>query len=247
MSEWNIITYREIPKETIMFVGVPDVGLVGSIAASFIVSSLKLELSIGLDSDKIPPIVLFHKGKPYFPVRLYSSNKFSVLISEIALPIEAIYSLSKLILDIAIENKVKRIVILSGVPVPNRIEIKTPRVFAATISNEITEFKKSKDIELLKEGIIGGIYASILKESIKRKFPSYALLAESHLHYPDPGAAGSLIEKINQIYDTNIDTKPLFEQAEEIRLKLRELMKRTLEQLRRSGKEYEYTIPHLYA
>jgi len=34
---------------------------------------------------------------------------------------------------------------------------------------------------------------------------------------------------------------------EELRLKLRELMKRTVEQMRRAGKEYEYTIPPIYA
>ena len=73
-----------------------------------------------------------------------------------------------------------------------------------------------------------------------------ALLAEAFLNYPDPGAAATLLMALGSFLGLKVDVKPLIDQAEEIRIKLREAMKRTLEAIKQSGKAYEYTVPAMY-
>ena len=52
------------------------------------------------------------------------------------------------------------------------------------------------------------------------------------------------------VFDSGIGgltvVKSLLEQEEEIRVKLREMMKRAMENMRAAGKAYEYTIPAMY-
>jgi len=101
-------------------------------------------------------------------------------------------------------------------------------------------------LKSLDEGFLAGIYAVLMKEMMKRNLKGYVLLAESHLGYPDPGAAASVLEVLSRLLNLDIDIKPLLEQEEELRLHLRDLMKRTVETLRSAQKTYEQTPPLLY-
>jgi predicted ATP-grasp superfamily ATP-dependent carboligase len=58
-------------------------------------------------------------------------------------------------------------------------------------------------------------------------------------------AAVSLLERLNGAFGFNIDVKALQEQAEEFRLRLRELMQRT-QQSMRAMKSQEEELPALY-
>nr|NAZ25344.1 proteasome assembly chaperone family protein [Thermofilum sp.] len=64
--------------------------------------------------------------------------------------------------------------------------------------------------------------------------------------YPDPGASASALQALSKLTRHDVDVKALLEQEEEIRVKMREMMKRTMETMQKAGKEYEYTIPALY-
>ncbi len=247
MGAWEFIKVGEVREGTNLFIGLPDVGLVGAIASTFLVRTLKLDLKSFVDSDMMPPIILFHGSEPLMPLRIYGNDSITVLTSEVAVPVEAIPSLARDVVGWARENKVRMIVVLSGVPTPNRMEMERPGVYGAAVRREEREMLESKGVNLLKEGFVSGVYAAVLKECMKRGFPAIALLAESYANYPDPGAAASLLSRFEDIFGIKVDVKPLLEQEEELRLKLRELMKRTVEQMRRAGKEYEYTIPPIYA
>jgi len=246
--EWEFKEIKPLPDRHVMVIGIPDVGLVGPIATSFMVKNLKLELVGYLDSNVLPPILLFHNSEPLMPLRFYSNDKnLSLFYSEIALPPEHLYSFSEYLLDFAIKRGAERIIMLGGIAVPNRINIQKPKVYIAAIKEEDRKFFSERNFPLLKEGFMGGAYASLLKQCYKKDFSGIALLAESHLNYPDPGAAASALTMLASILNFKIDIKPLLEQEEEIRVKLRELMKRTIESMKTSGKEYEFTVPAMYA
>ena len=72
------------------------------------------------------------------------------------------------------------------------------------------------------------------------------LLAQSHLQYPDPGAAASLILSLNKLVDWGVDTQKLLTKESEVRLKLRALMQRTQEQMRQVQKGREQELPSMY-
>ena len=54
----NIVEKKSIPSEATMIIGLPDVGLVGLIATSYIVSELNLEEIAYMDLDPLPPVVV---------------------------------------------------------------------------------------------------------------------------------------------------------------------------------------------
>lgn len=72
------------------------------------------------------------------------------------------------------------------------------------------------------------------------------LLADSFIDIPDPEAAAVIVEGINSITGLNVPVEELVKQAEEIKLRMRDLMKETKAVMARMGKEMEYRAPILY-
>jgi len=248
ISSFSIIEAKEVKPRPVVVCGVPDAGLVGAIAASYLVRKLEMEEVGYLDSDELPPVLVFHKGKPSMPIRIYEKEGVVVIISEVAIPLSLMLDLAKAIVDWAIKKGAQRIVVLGGMPVPNRMEIEKPEVVGAAILDEDRELLNKLGIEVLKEGFLSRIHALIAKECFKEKVPCITLLAQSFLEYPDPGAAAAVLEKLSDIIGVDIDVKPLLEEEEEIRVKLRELMRKALPTIvRQTRKGYEYTTPLMYA
>lgn len=251
IGEWHIFLKKEIPENSSLIIGIPDVGLVGPISTSHLVKEFNLEEIGYIDSRVVPPVILFHKGKPHFPIRIYGGYKkndyITVLHADIAIPPTEIHSLAEFIVNQAKEKRVEKIILLGGIAVPNRMKIDKPKTFAASIDEKILLEAKEKGIDTLQDGFIGGIYAQILKEGYKQGIKVIALLSECFFNYPDPGASASTLTALSKFIGHEIDVRPLLEQEEEIRIKLRELMKRTVETMRGAGKEYEFTVPALYA
>jgi len=246
MEKILIIEEEKIPQNSVLINCLPDVGLVGAIASSYLVEKLDMKYAGYLDSALFPPIIVLHKERPLSPVRIYVKDNLTVVLSEIALPLEALRYLAKRIAEWAEEKAVKTVVTFGGIPVPNRIDIEKPKVYGVGATEEDRDFLRKNNVKLLKEGFMAGYYALLLKERMKKRNSCIALLAESHLQYPDPGAAASVLETFSKIFNINIDLKPLIEQEEEYRIKLKELMKRTIETFRHAQKSYEYTPPLTY-
>jgi len=250
-TRWEINLKKEIPENSFIIVGLPDVGLVGPISTSHLVRVFELEEIGYVDSPALPPVILFHKGKPHFPVRIYGGYKGNdyivVLHADVAVPPAHIHELASIIVEKALDVKAREIILLGGIAVPNRMKIEKPKTYVASISREVMEAARARGVEPLSDGFVGGIYAQILKEGFKRGVKTYALLSECFFNYPDPGAAAATLEVLGRFIGHEVDVTKLLEQEEEIRIKLRELMKRTMEAMKGSGKEYEFTVPALYA
>jgi uncharacterized protein len=249
-KSWSSFLYEEIPEGGTLVVGIPDVGLVGPISTSHLVKAWELR-SVGyFDSPDLPPVILFHDATPLMPMRLYGGYKGNdyvlVLHSDVAIPPQGIHSLASFVVSFAQEKKLRRVFLLGGIAVQERLNIETPKTYAVSVDRDLLFYAQERGVEPLREGFIGGVYAQILKEGYKVRVPVLALLSECFLNYPDPGASASTLQAFSKITGHSIDVKPLLEQEEEIRLRLREMMKRTMEAMRGVGKEYEYTIPALY-
>ena len=245
-QEIELMELEECPKNANLVIGFPDVGLVGIIATSFLVKKLEMKTIGYMDSSLFPPVLPFHNNRPHFPVRITTDGNIVVIFSEIAVPVKSYGAIAETIIEYAVKNNVRSIIMLGGIAVQNRIEIEKPSVYILPTKKEILEEIKLPTLKSLDEGFLAGIYAVIVKEIIKRDLKGYVLLAESHLGYPDPGAAASVLEALSNILNLDIDTKPLLEQEEELRLHLKDLMKRTVETLRSAQKTYEQTPPLLY-
>ena len=230
--------------------GLPDVGLVGTIATSFIVEKLNYKEIGYIESDLFPPVMVIHDGALKNPFRIYSSEDDSVVVvlSEVAVPPKAVYPLTTALADWFHKIDANQPVIsIKGLPVKDRMDITKPEIFGVGNNAAAVTKLKDKQIELLEEGFIAGTYAMMLRECAKRKIGAISLLAQCFPVYPDPGAAAAAIESIQKfVSDLNVDVGQLLENAEEIKLKARDLMQQTARTASEMEKGMEQDMPIMY-
>ena len=239
----KIVEKKTIPSETTMRIGIPDVGLVGLIATSYIISELNLEEIAYMDSDLLPPVVVLHNGLPHAPLRIYGTQKLIAVISELAVPAPAIYNIMREIVDWGEEKKVKRIVSMGGIPLENRQTIKEPKVFGAASNQELLDMLSKNGLNIMNEGYMVGAQALSMRYSVSKNISAIAILAQSFYNYPDPQAAAMALKELSKISDIKVDVSKLLEKGEEIRLKARDIMKRTQQEMNRMQKSQEYDLP----
>jgi uncharacterized protein len=233
-------------KKPVIINGLPEVGLVGPIAAKHLVESLKFSEIGFLESDLFPPVTVLHDRKLVDPVRIYSNSSLILLLSEIPIPPDAIYPMTRALVSWYETKDPELVIFMGGVPTPNREEKEEPKVVGIASNKQSEAFLTKNGIEVLEEGFIVGLHGLILKECSRRGIPAIYLTAEAHYGIPDPGAAAKIIKTLNKGFDLKIDVKKLLEKEEEIRVKSRDLMKRTEESMRRMQKGQEQELPIMY-
>jgi uncharacterized protein len=241
----KIVENGVIPKKFTLIAGLPDVGLVGLVAASHIVSSLKMEEVGSVESDFFPPMIVLHDGLPKSPIRLFTNGSLVVIVAETAVPAQLTRSLADAIVNWAASRNVEMIISIGGMAVQNRQDIDVPKVFAA-LSEKSLEKKLGDAAEVLGEGFIVGAYALMLRKCAELKLPAITLLTQSFYNYPDPEAAAAALNSLNRILGLKVDVSDLLQKGEEIRLRARDVMKRTQAEMSRMGKSQEYEVPAIY-
>jgi uncharacterized protein len=241
----RIVETEPISKQTVVINGLPDVGLVGLLAASHIISSLKLREVGAIESELLPPLIVLHGGVPKAPIRLFSGNGLVVIIAETVIPSALIRPLANSLIEWARAKSVKLMLSLGGMAVANRQDIDMPKVFAA-LSAKTVEPQLNGAAEVLEEGYIVGAYGLLLQKCAQAAIPAITLLTQSHYNYPDPEAAAAALNAVNRILGLKVDTSDLLKRGEEIRLRSKDMMHRTHEEMTRMNKSHEYDLPPLY-
>ncbi len=231
--------------------GLPDVGLVGTIASSYFISNLQSELVGYLEIDDLPPIVTVQSSRILEPCRLYLSrdgkNEVCMVYSDVPIPPQSIWSTANSIIDIgSLLNSL--IISVGGIPEPNRLDIDKPEVYI--VSNDEDIQKKALDTgysSQFENGFITGMKAALLKYAPRKRIKVLVALAQSHMNYPDPGAAAEIVIFLNRLLGLNVSVDPLREQAEKLKIQLRDLMRRTTASMARipKGLELETTPQYI--
>jgi len=218
-------------RAPIIFIGLPDVGLVGSIAVSYIIDKLNMREIGYMDSDLLPPVVLVKDNIVKNPIRLYASNNNNdiiAIISDVPLPSSLAIQFAKNI-TLWLKGIGARLVVnITGIPVQNRLQIDKPQVLYVLTDTDgsLLNMGSTKAVGL-GDGIIVGVYAAIIRSCIVSKIPTLTLLAQSHLNFPDPFASIEALEVVNKALTLDVDLSELKQEAELIRIRTRELMKQT--------------------
>ena len=241
----KIIETGSVPKGAVVINGLPDVGLVGLLAASHIISDLKLREVGAIESELLPPMIVLHGGEPKAPFRIFSGDGLAVVISETVIPGSLIRPLANGLVDWARAKNVRLMLSLGGMAVANRQDIDVPKVFAA-LSAKGLESQLHGAAEILEEGYIVGAYGLILRSCAAESVPAITLLTQSYYNYPDPEAAAVALNAVNKILNLKVDVAELLKGGEEIRLRSKDIMHRTHEEMVRMNKSHEYDLPPLY-
>ncbi len=247
INDFRYIEYEDFQLErpSYMLIGLPDAGLVSVISAYHIIRKLDLMEVGGVDSHHLPPIAVIHKGIVRPPIRIFAKKNLLLLYSELLPPTPLIPSLINSILDYSVRKGVDYVLCMTGLPIPNRIEVEKLRSFYIPSNQRVAEFVKNAgiELELFENGYIVGPYALLIKEAIRRRMNALVILTESFMEFPDPEASAKNIEIFSALTGLKVDVKELIEEAEVIRIKAREHMKRIMPNLAQMRKEYEYAPP----
>jgi uncharacterized protein len=235
-------------EKPIILIGLPDVGLIGVISASQLIKALDMKLLGSIDSEQLPPIAVIHEAIPMSPLRVYGAGNLILIVSEIPLPPAFIRAFSKEVVNWAKNLNPTAVLSLAGIPVPNRMDLDQPGIYVVLSESKETMATEleSLQVQKLEEGFMAGPYASILNNCIAETVPNITFLVQSHMNYPDPGAAAVLLETVAKFLNVTVDIEPLLEQAEEIRLRMRDTMRRTRDTMQQVDKTQEYEIPAFY-
>jgi len=239
----RIVERKPVPSEAILVHGMPDVGLVGVISVSHLVTELKLVEMGYVDSEALPPVAVLHEGLPHAPMRIFGNNNLVITISEMAIPANSVQLLMRTLLDWGQSKNPKLTVSISGMPIQNRQDIDKPKVFGVASNDTLLKLLEKKGVEILREGYMVGPQALILRYCAEKNLPAIALLAQSFLNYPDPEAAAAALQEFSNITGIKVDIAKLLEKGEEIRLRARDVMKRTQQEMTKMKKTQEYDLP----
>lgn len=239
----KIVEKVPIPSDATMLIGLPDVGLVGLIATSYLITERGFEEIAYVESDLLPPVVVLHNGLPHAPLRIYGNDKVIAVISELAIPANALHNVMRELMDWAEAKKVKQVISIGGIPTENRQTISAPEVFGAASNQELLDTLTKEGLKVMNEGYIVGPQALSMQYATNKKMKSIALLAQSFYNYPDPQAAAIVLKELAKVFDITVDVTKLMEKGEEIRLKARDMMKRTQQEMNRMQKSQEYDMP----
>lgn len=244
-DSFRIVETSSIPNQPVVISGLPDVGLVGLLAASHIISSLGLDEVGSIESDLLPPMIVLHGGLPKSPIRIFAGRSLVVIIAETAIPTPLLRPLAEGLVEWAKRKNAKLMLSLGGMAVANRQDIDSPKVFAA-FSEKGLESRVNGVAEVLEEGYIVGAYGLLLRKCAETSVPAITLLTQAYYNYPDPVAAAAALNVVNKILELKVDVSDLLKRGEEIRLRSKDMMHRTQEEMLRMNKTHEYDLPPLY-
>lgn len=221
----DIILHKDVTfQKPIIFEGFSGVGLVGTIAAQYIITQKNLELIGHMESDLFPPVAVLSNGVIKHPVRVYANEKRDLVVieTEFPLPTTLATKIAKGIINFAKQVNAKEIVCLEGIAI-NDTTTKEAVIYSISTDKKL-QAKVSKFSKPLESGIVMGVSASVLLEAKERTFPATCLLAESHFEFPDGKSAVLIIKKINDIYRLGIDTKKLEKESESFESQLKTII-----------------------
>ena len=207
-------------KNPVIFAGFVGAGLVGTIAVDYIINKLNMKEIGFLRSKHLPPSTVFMQGRLRHPFRLYANNDGSicVIICEIIINREGLYTIASTILDWAEKKGSNEIGILDGVASDKHDK----KAFCAA-EVDLCRVMEEHGIKMIPQGFITGISGGILNECLIRKIHGVTLLAKANDRVPDTLAAVTLIDAINKVYGIKVDTKELKKQKNQIGYELKEL------------------------
>ena len=234
MNELVLHTYSDMRSEdAVAIVGFPSLGLVSSIATSFLAKELKLDLIAAVSSSSFPPYAIVQNGIPMPPVRIYGGCRkkdeccengigcedLFVITSEFVPKPEQTDEMAQMIIDWCRDNNVNTVITLDGIPLfgPDMYSI-----IGVGSTDNARKMMKGYEIESIEDGMVRGISGTMLMKASDIDMDVITLLGSAKQDMPDPKGAAKLMEPLTRLLpELKIDTEPLYKEAEEIEKKIR--------------------------
>lgn len=247
------VTIREFEEldlsSAMMIECFPTVGLVSTIAASYLVSQLKLELKGTITAPWLPPVAVVYGGRAQPPVRIYGGEKVCgidgncdqvfLIMSEFPIPDNGVYPMADALLDWTAQHGCREIVSLEGLPKEGPSKDTEPEkalfkpsmdVWGVGATERARAMLKREKVPEMDAGVITGISGVLLWLAEQRKVDALCLLAEAYKEFPDARAAASLVRVIDALLQQiEVKLEPLLKQAEELERQIKHAVESAME------------------
>jgi uncharacterized protein len=205
---------KKPPINPVVIEAFPSKGYVSTIAASYMIKKLDMELIGYIRSQDLEAVTVVHENMPMWPIRIYSKDNLVLIFSEIMIPLKLIHSFSEYIADWIGQIKAEEVILLANI-MGIHSEGDDHRIYGIACGGNSLEKLKDAGVKLLDEGVLTGMSSSLMLRCMEKGMPSLALMVETH-YVPDVLAASSMLTILNKILDIEIDVKGLEETGKEI-------------------------------
>jgi uncharacterized protein len=218
MATVEIREIREVNmKGGTVLAAFPSVGLVSTITATYLISTLKVDQVTALDSADFPSLSMVYAKKPKFPARVYASTdpKLAIFICEMPLPMATHRPVALALLQWAKDHGCRQIVPLEGLPVdPEAPMVGEGSVWGVGSTERARKELEKRGVPQLETGMIAGVTGLLLNHGRWLEADVIALLAEARPGMPDARAAVALVKTVDRLLpEIEIDLGPLQDQA----------------------------------
>ncbi len=242
-------------KSPVLIEGLPGLGMVGKIAANYLIQELKAKKLAELYSPHFPYYVVVNKkgsvrllrAEFYFWRNKTGKNDLILMTGDSqAQTIEGQYGVSDSILDFAESHSVKMLLTLGGY----RQEAKgKPVVVAVSTKPELLKRASQAGAAVSPAGNpIVGTAGLLLGLAELRNIDALCLLGETRGYLPDPKAAQSILEVLQEALDIKFDLSGLDKEiakSEEIMKKMKKIEKQRETYARKMRKVEEEKITYI--
>ncbi|MBD3389589.1 proteasome assembly chaperone family protein [Candidatus Micrarchaeota archaeon] len=233
-------------KKPVMVTGLPGIGLIGQVAAKYMIKKLKGEKIAEIYSPHFPHQVLMSKkgGLRLLKNTVYKirgkKQDLLVIIGDVqAVSSTGQYEVAEKILDYAEEKKVKTIITIGGYSTGKVGEKR--RVFGSANNKRVKkEFEKKGIIFGETKGSIVGVAGLVPGLAQLRKIDGICIMGETHGSYVDHSSAKNVVEKLSEILGFEIGLDELEKEAK-TREKVIKKIEQEVEQQMGSGAKKDIT------
>lgn len=222
-----------------LVVGFPTIGLVGTIAAHHLMTSMKLEHIGSVYSKYFQPTAVIHDYVPTSPVNIFAGeeqcgpegtcDQIIVVESEFLPAPSTLKPLGDALIDWSEKKKITLTTVLEGMVSPDPDD--DIHVYGVGSTDRARGILKKYEVNQLEQGMVSGISGVMLYEGERLDKDVVCLLAETHIDYPDARASAEILNSLNHLIpQMDIDPEPLMKQAEEIEKKIKESIKQATPQ-----------------
>ena len=241
MDEFATVKINEFVKKDLknytLIEGFPGIGLVGTIAAKYLIEKLEFKNYGCIESDIFIPVIRVRNGKPIEPSRIFinEKRKLLVIISEQIIPHRFMDDFARAVVNWIKEKGIKKIISLSGIRTEEAKEQR--RVYGMAANEKSLKILEKHNIAVIKEGVTSGITALTLLELKRTNLEVISLLGEVKM-LTDYPAAAEVIKTMNDILKLNINVQPLLKEAKKVEQELSKFLE-NLKQEKRKVEELE--------
>ncbi|MGB1811024.1 MAG: proteasome assembly chaperone family protein [Candidatus Kariarchaeum pelagius] len=192
-------------------------GLVASLVANHVIDCLGLIEKGYISSSLIPSVGIVRDGIIQRPIRIYESDKYILVLSEVAIIEENLVEFIDYLFDWYSKIDPSSLIIIGALPT-GRPNDATDLRYNIVASDDVTrEFLSEKGIWTLPQGAIYGSVALSLMESKRSGIACFSILSHCIATIPDYLAAKKVSELLNIVLDENMDLSKLNANALELK------------------------------